>query len=465
MKTNSRCVSSSLWTILFLLCTSKSTSDIGKTAFRNREGSADLLRRKLPYKGTKVFRGPTVLQTCVGENESCQENDACCQDGLICVNLGMGGYVCKVDDEVLFRSNTTNSISTMNPSTNTSRAPSFHPTNLLTDNPVIISSMPSIMMSLEPSSVPSTHPSVNPSASPTNAAGTLSTEDASTVVKFLAFGDTPYDPDSAYPFIGPQYVCVEQVILPGAKGMANEVDFIVHVGDVKKGSARYSTYCDDVVFGNRRDLFSAVEPDLDFFLVVGDNEWNECAGYDIDPHISDEAKNRWREHFTTGYLGSFNRQSLPYGGDNIRLLRQPGKPENFFFYYPALDIAFFGVTEPASDPEYNSINANWIVENLVGKDPKAIVVFGHARIGSSSPVLKTAIPRSVPTLYVQGNAHVHSMGNYFSDSRQSEWPFLGQLTVPAFKAHPFEITILKHSDGKHTFGAKQLNFRDPQNLC
>jgi hypothetical protein len=292
----------------------------------------------------------------------------------------------------------------------------------------------------------------------------MPTRNTTVLVKFLAFGDTPYDQEVGYPFIGPEYTCLEQVIMPGAKAIANEVNFMAHIGDIKKGSGRYAEFCDDAVFGSRRSLFSSVEPDLDFLLLVGDNKWNECAGYDTNPDVDDPIKTRWRQHFTTGEFAAFDR-ALPFGG-NTNLQRQVGKPENFFVYYTNSDIAFFGITEPSNEPEYNSVNANWISTNLVGKAPKAIVVFGHAWIGSSSPVLTMALPRDVPTLYIQGNDHSFSMGRYFSDvTWQAEFPNLFQLIVHAFTAQPFEVSILKDGADNYFFDVEHTYFPDPNGMC
>jgi hypothetical protein len=49
-------------------------------------------------------------------------------------------------------------------------------------------------------------------------------------------------------------------------------------------------FCTDGVFTSRKNLFSAVEPTIDLFIVPGDNEWNECDDYNVNPAVPDVIK-------------------------------------------------------------------------------------------------------------------------------------------------------------------------------
>lgn len=169
--------------------------------------------------------------------------------------------------------------------------------------------------------------------------------DGQVVMRFFAFGDTPYDPTPGPPlFQGAEYECLATTILPGMKERAGSADFVMHVGksslqnnrqrlmyhritvsqgsflcdlgftgDIKPGSSSYSGFCNDILFGNRRDLFQTLEPDIDFFIVPGDNEWNECKGYSRTPTTADVAKTTWRKYFATGSFEQFGRTFLPSG--------------------------------------------------------------------------------------------------------------------------------------------------------
>jgi hypothetical protein len=178
--------------------------------------------------------------------------------------------------------------------------------------------------------------------------------------------------------------------------------------------------------------------------ILLDNEWSECTGYDSDPTVNDVVKTRWRRYFTRTFCcceinlfllllfldgsdviisglffhhhhqtttsiptpteGSFTGfdRVLPQGGA-VTLVRDPVQTQNFFFYYPApLDIAFFGLTEPADDKAYNSVNAAFVQSQLTDRSPKAVVVFGHAPPLSNQ--VRTVLPL-VPILYVTGSIH------------------------------------------------------------
>jgi hypothetical protein len=179
-------------------------------------------------------------------------------------------------------------------------------------------------------------------------------------------------------------------------------------------------------------------------ILLLDNEWSECTGYDSDPTVNDVVKTRWRRYFTRTFCcceinlfllllfldgsdaiisglffhhhhqtttsiptpteGSFTGfdRVLPQGGA-VTLVRDPVQTQNFFFYYPApLDIAFFGLTEPADDKAYNSVNAAFVQSQLTDRSPKAVVVFGHAPPLSNQ--VRTVLPL-VPILYVTGSIH------------------------------------------------------------
>ena len=100
--------------------------------------------------------------------------------------------------------------------------------------------------------------------------------ETNTVLKFLAFGDTPYDEEVGPPFEGPEFECLRDTMLPGIiSDYVDVADFIVHVGDIKKGGSDYSSYCNDTVFGSRQTLFGVLETaGLDFFITPGmDCSW------------------------------------------------------------------------------------------------------------------------------------------------------------------------------------------------
>lgn len=278
------------------------------------------------------------------------------------------------------------------------------------------------------------------------------------IMQFFAIGDTPYDEEAGTPFEGEEYDCLSTIILPGMMFLVDEVDFIAHIGDIKKGNgAGGDPYCTDAVFGSRSDLFGTVEPDIDFLLIVGDNEWNECADFDTNNN-SDPVKTLWREYFATGAtspFAAFDRIPFPSGAAP-NLLRQPGYPENFFFYYTNANVAFFGITEPAGDSFYNTINANWISVNLanLAEPPSAIVLFGHSNL-SNDAVNALATYDSVPKLYIKGNSHPTQYCMEFRDS------FFLEVTVSAFLASPLLVSLVQDGQENYFFHVEETSFSCP----
>ncbi len=271
-------------------------------------------------------------------------------------------------------------------------------------------------------------------------------------MKFVAFGDTPYDEEAPAPYFeGQEYACLQKTLLPGVKlNLASQVDFMAHVGDIKKGSSTYSQYCTDQLFSSRSSLFSIAEssPNLiDFFIIPGDNEWNECTGYNTNPTVNDVIKTRWRSYFTTGTLAGFNRSPLPSGATSPSVYRPVNQPQNFFFYYNTKNIAFFGITEPAGDTYYDPVNAAFVSDQLSGKSPSAIVIFGHSNLSSNVLSVLDSY-KTIPTLYVTGNDHIYCMK--FLD--KNRFPKLVQLTVEAYLSSPFVVSVVQDTtSGEHFF--------------
>jgi len=279
-----------------------------------------------------------------------------------------------------------------------------------------------------------------------------------TVMRFLAFGDTPYDEDAGFPFVGSEYACLRDTTLPNViSSYASQADFIAHVGDIKRGGSDNSAFCNDEFYTNRYDLFAALEPSIDLFMVPGDNEWNECDGYNNDVGVNDEAKTRWREHFSEGIFANFDRATLPSGIPVPTVSRDGDNSQMFSFFMER--IAFIGITEPEGDTAYDTVNANWISSTLGGEALDAIVIFGHE---SPSGQVLNALDnyKDVPTLYVTGNEH--QFCSKFLD--RGRFPDLVEVTVAAYLSEPLLISIVteeqQESSPKATFHIDR-----PEQIC
>jgi hypothetical protein len=282
--------------------------------------------------------------------------------------------------------------------------------------------------------------------------------ESNTDMKFLAFGDTPYDDSADYPLEGEEFDCLKEVILPGVKRLSekNEVDWIVHVGDIMPGD--HSSDCDDTVSESRKRLFESVEPDLDFLLLPGDNEFSdECEEWTSDESDNDPVQKRWREHFTKGDFRALDKDDPEWGKPRFR--RQEDYPENFCMYYEDLELIFFGITEPDGDDDYNAHNADYIKTELrrLDSEPNAIVIFGHSKLetsGSRDHILEVLEDYSdIPMLYVMGNDHKYDM-DFMAPSRL---PKLMQLTVKAYTGAPLLVSVVDY-DGDKYFHVEKTDY-------
>ena len=144
--------------------------------------------------------------------------------------------------------------------------------------------------------------------------------------RFALIGDTPYSDG-------------ERRELPRMLDAiaASNVDFIVHVGDIKNGQSR----CDDEVFRDRHQLFDSSP--LPFIFVPGDNEWTDCGrvsngGYDPLERLATLRSLFWQRPDSLG------RKTLP-------LERQPGayREHSRFRVGPVL---FVTLNLPGDDNNY-----------------------------------------------------------------------------------------------------------------
>jgi hypothetical protein len=124
-------------------------------------------------------------------------------------------------------------------------------------------------------------------------------------VTLAVVGDTPYGPEQLAQF----------PTLIDAIDADRKVRLAVHLGDIKSGSTR----CDDDYYTTISGHFASFEDPLVY--TPGDNEWTDChrpnnGGFDPLDRLR-----LVRETF-------FARPGTTLGGRNMRVLAQPGYPEN-----------------------------------------------------------------------------------------------------------------------------------------
>ncbi|EJK55704.1 hypothetical protein THAOC_24535 [Thalassiosira oceanica] len=306
---------------------------------------------------------------------------------------------------------------------------------------------------------------------------------SNTVVQFFAWGDAPYDSNcdicntciaedgvtkesectrfncivrnkdieslpiqNTCTYEGYEYHCIRDKLIPymNAKMDSGDASFSVHVGDIIKGTTPKdggiggNRRCTISSFTSRRDLFHQLN---NFLLVVGDNEWQDCIGYDI----------------------VFQHGKRPL------VSRMASNPEIFHFEYNG--SAYFGLnrgqgTQFIGDISEVDFNALWVEQQLALDTTcqlKSVVFISH--IGPSSDVrnkLSEYFSRcsTLPTLSIKGNDHPSTYCLSMDTEHQLE------LTIEAARSGPVLVSIVEDPDsGAHFFHIHDPDKNDSSSTC
>ena len=145
------------------------------------------------------------------------------------------------------------------------------------------------------------------------------------------------------------------------------IEFVVHVGDIKKGAPP----CVPEVYENTADILRASKHPL--FIIPGDNEWNDCTN-------PDEAWKLWEANFM-----HFDK----HWPNNLDVVRQPERPENFAFLKQG--VLFIGINlvngKVHDWEEWETRiedDRRWIESKFKQHSAEAFaaVIFAHANPGS-----------------------------------------------------------------------------------
>ena len=230
-----------------------------------------------------------------------------------------------------------------------------------------------------------------------------------------------------------------------------------------------NTRCTDYSFKSRKDLFN---DGTNFLVTPGDNDWNECFGYDISSN-SDPIREMWRGHFATE-TSPFNQFSKDFpGGDRPTIYRQnPSNPENYFFSHN--DVAFFGINKPSgsnyiSNKALVDINEMW-VEDRLGLDSttctfKSIVIIAHSwpkeSLYDKIDEYFDACGATLPILSISGNTQprTYCMTQNATSTRVN-------VTVEAFESGPLLISVVRDPDGGGDFfHVEDVDLTDSNRQC
>ncbi|MCZ6673561.1 MAG: hypothetical protein O7C75_11565 [Verrucomicrobia bacterium] len=183
------------------------------------------------------------------------------------------------------------------------------------------------------------------------------------LVTFAVMGDVPYG-------LTPEEIEKEKSTLRKQivdLNMDDSIEFVVHVGDIKKGAPP----CETQVYKTVAQILRAnIHP---LFIIPGDNEWNDCK----DPV---EAWKLWDSHFMR-----FD-QNWP---NDLGVLRQETRQENFAIFQNGvlfIGINLVGGKVHDSEEWLSRIEDDraWIEEQFRNhsNDASSAVIFAHANPGT-----------------------------------------------------------------------------------
>ena len=229
-------------------------------------------------------------------------------------------------------------------------------------------------------------------------------------------GDMPYGPE-------------DEELLPVQINQHNANSpsrFMVHLGDIKTGASP----CVEPTYASVAATLAELE--VRTYVVVGDNEWNDCE----DP---DEAWGFWQTHFE-----GFHTQ---WPGEP-EVASQESRPENLAWIEEG--VLFMAITLPGGathdQGEWDAFlaeGASWVETQLFGAPPEvyAAVLFGHAfPVAKHAPFIlpfRAAVSDFArPVLYLHGDAHF-----WVQDQPWPEPNLFRVMVEPGGVADPVQVTV------------------------
>ncbi len=209
--------------------------------------------------------------------------------------------------------------------------------------------------------------------------------DTTSPVTFSVIGDVPYNANDE--FFLREHIRIHNNV--------SNASFMVHLGDIKA----QQDPCSESAYLKIANILR--ELTIQTFVIVGDNEWNDCA----DP---DEAWTFWTTHFAR-----FDEQQW----SNRNVLRQSERDENFSWTEEGvlligLNLAGGSVHDSNEWATRLNHDADWVEKHFFSAQESvyAAIVFGHTRPKAAHETFFTRFREAVkefghPVLYLHGNGH------------------------------------------------------------
>lgn len=204
-------------------------------------------------------------------------------------------------------------------------------------------------------------------------------------LSFAALGDVPYEHAE------------EDLLRRDVAALDPKLPFALHLGDIKPSAWP----CDEAPYRTAAAILGASQ--VPFFIVVGDNEWSECA----DPAAG---WGLWTKHF----LHFERRWQLPFA-----VLNDPQRAESFAFLHRGvlvIGLTLVGGTvhDAAEWRQRHARNLAFVKERLAadGDKVRAVVIAAQAvPVGATldffTPLQAEAVRFGKPMIYLHGDAHLY----------------------------------------------------------
>jgi predicted nucleic acid-binding Zn ribbon protein len=205
---------------------------------------------------------------------------------------------------------------------------------------------------------------------------------------FCVIADTPYNAD-------------QRIEMKGQlNNIAPDCEFLVHLGDIKPGN----TSCVEYVYSDARSIL--LRSHAPTFIIVGDNEFNDCPYYQIQSG-----------------MGYWNKYLLYLGNEwnhGFTIVRHNSRPENFYFVHKRTLFLFLNIVGGRVIDDWDERHADLVdftieaISRRVPRRANGIVIMAHAHPYAKhdtyfDPVTRfieqSSFLNNIPILYIHGDGH------------------------------------------------------------
>lgn len=247
-------------------------------------------------------------------------------------------------------------------------------------------------------------------------------------VTFTAIGDVPYS----------DTIREGLIAMISKHNTITSSEFVVHVGDIKRGADP----CNEAVYDDVSGILKNFKAPT--FMLLGDNEFNDCAN-------PNQAFNYWKQYFL-----KFNENWT----FNQKITYQTERTENFSWVqekvlFIGLNIVGSRVHDQAEWTKRLTDNSNFLNSQIEANknDIEAVVVMAHANMVEAGPAKfepftvpfrAAAASFKKPVLYLQGDGHIWFTNKPWAEQNITRVQIDGgikavQITIDTNKAEPFSF--------------------------